>query len=82
MAVTKVRALAVSALCLAVVLCGVGLWIVESRLAADHPGCPVVGSHRLAPALSAPAAFQRGPLVHRGPSGLGCPGGQKIRIGM
>ncbi|MET9329043.1 hypothetical protein [Tsukamurella sp. NPDC003166] len=45
------RITAVSALCLAVVLCGVGLWIVESHLVSKGSECGGMGSPRAVPGV-------------------------------
>ncbi len=82
MAVARVRVIAVAALCVAVVLGGVGLWIVESRWASDLPGCTIPGQQRVAPALSAPALLQDDPTLERVLSHAGCRVEQKLRIGV
>ncbi|KXP04011.1 hypothetical protein AXK60_19915 [Tsukamurella pseudospumae] len=48
---TRIRFTVVSALCLAVVLCGVGLWVVESRLVSKDSDCGGAGSPRAVPGV-------------------------------
>ncbi|WP_336671920.1 hypothetical protein [Tsukamurella sp. USMM236] len=72
MTFTKVRVALVAALCAAVVLCGVGLWMVESRLVSHHPECVGTGSPRVS--VTEPVGEQ--PVLHRALDrvlgGLGC----------
>ncbi|WP_151901729.1 hypothetical protein [Tsukamurella tyrosinosolvens] len=72
MTFTRVRIALIAALCGAVVLCGVGLWIVESRLVANHPGCAGTGSLRVSvsESVSGEPVLQR--ALDRVLSGLGC----------
>ncbi|MGX9295078.1 hypothetical protein [Tsukamurella paurometabola] len=69
---TKAGTAAVAALCAAVVMCGVALWIIESRLVAAHPECVGAGS----PRLSVSERVGDEPVLHRALdrvlSGLGC----------
>ncbi|MGZ9826487.1 hypothetical protein ACXYTP_06205 [Tsukamurella ocularis] len=68
----KARVAVITALCAAVVLCGVALWTVESRLVSVHPECAGTGTPRAAVAESA----GDGPLLRRALDrvlgGLGC----------
>ncbi|MCS3780697.1 hypothetical protein [Tsukamurella ocularis] len=47
---TKIRFGLVAMLCTVVVLSGVALWIIESRLVSAHPECVGTGSPRVAAA--------------------------------
>ena len=51
MGFTRIRLTVVSVLCLAVVVCGVGLWIVESRLVSTDSDCGGPGSPRAVPGV-------------------------------
>ncbi|CAM3316334.1 hypothetical protein [Tsukamurella hominis] len=72
MTFTKIRVALVTALCAAVVLCGVGLWMVESRLVSQHPECVGTGS----PRASVAGSVGERPVLHRAIDrvlgGLGC----------
>lgn len=72
MTFTKIRVALVAALCAAVVLCGVALWMVESRLVSQHPECVGTGS----PRLTVTGTVGERPALHRALDrvlgGLGC----------
>ncbi len=75
MTFTKLRFGLIAMLCAAVVLCGVALWIVESRLVSAHPECVGTGSPRVSAAepVGQPPALHR--TLGRVLAGLGCSGG-------
>lgn len=72
MTFTKARVALVAALCAAVVVCGVGLWMVESRLVSMHPECVGTGSPRVTATESAGQRPALDRAVDRVLGGLGC----------
>lgn len=70
---TKVRIVLIATLCTVVVVCGIGLWIIESRLAAAHPECVGTGSPRatLTATVNDDGTQRRG--LGRVLAKLGCP---------
>ncbi|TWS23686.1 hypothetical protein FK268_15620 [Tsukamurella sputi] len=70
---TKVGIVLIATLCAAVVVCGVGLWIIESRLAAAHPECVGTGSARATLTATVGENGPRDRVLDRVLTRLGCP---------
>ncbi|TWS18173.1 hypothetical protein FK529_16835 [Tsukamurella asaccharolytica] len=72
MAIAGARVVLIAVLCSVVVLCGIGLWHVESRLLTTYPECVGTGSPRVSAVESPGEVRAVQSAIDRVLDGLGC----------